>query len=525
MATKLRVVGVLLLVVGGGLGAFALTSGRGGARGEPTCRMQVKDRVITGAYKSYGLKDCVVPMWLAKTVFRNGTDGRITKLKFRYKLGEYADWTSWHQYEAVDPTQTVVDLYHPILSSACAKLTSRAPAEIQMECEYLDPAGKKQEIQETKQITLLGRHEFVFSDLTAEERTAAFQDFDTYSPLLAAWVSRQDDPVSRLASMANKKAGGVGASTDDESCIKVMKELYDIMRTIRISYQHPQALADPSMSYDVKLVQSLQYPRDTIQKRSGTCIDLAILYAALLNSVNITPYLVSMDGHCFPIGQTPSGRLIPVEATGVGDGGAKSMNFAQAIESGMKTWNKVNENGRFNLVNLRECWVNGVSNPELEPLPADILEKWGVVALVDGADEGGERRQVGPTPPPPPPPQSIAGQWVYSITAPNGMVAQGQFQIAMQGNQVALIATSAYQMQGPDGMMHQFTERNDFTGTLTGQMLVVTCNNAVYTMDGMQVPPQGLPLRMTMAVAADGRSMRGQVVNSMGMMAGITAQR
>ncbi len=529
MASKLRVVGVLLLLVGIGLGVFALCGPR--AKGEVTCRMQAKDRLITGVYKSYGVKDCIVPMWLAKTVFRNGTNGRITKLRFRYKLGEYADWSPWHQYEAVDPTQTVVDLYHPILSSACARLTSRTPAELQMECEYLDPLGKKQERQETRQITLLGRHEFIFSDLTAEERTDSFQDLDTYSPLLAAWVSRQDDPVSRLASMANKRAGGIGASQDDESCLKVMRELYEIMRTIGISYQHPQALADPNMSYDSKLVQSLQYPRDTIQKRSGTCIDLAILYAALLNSVNIPPLLVSMDGHCFPMGQTPSGKLVPVEATGVGDGGANSMGFAQACESGMKTWNKVNQTGRFNVINVRDCWVNGVSNPELDPLPPDILEKWGITQLV----EGGGRPVVRPQPlappqgepeEPPPAQHPIAGRWTYFLTAQNGMVTQGQFQIAVQGTQVTIVATSSYRGPGPDGLVHQYAEQCNFFGTISGRNITAVCNNPTITLDGMQVPAQGLPWRLTLAVAADGRSMQGQVAYSIGgVTAAVSAQR
>ncbi|HUT35847.1 MAG TPA: transglutaminase-like domain-containing protein [Planctomycetota bacterium] len=526
MAKALRVLGIALLLLGGAAAVYSLVC-RARAQGDVSCRVQVKDRLITGVYKSYGLKDCLVPMWLAKTVFRNNTNGRITSLKFRYKLGEYSDWSAWHTYPAVDPTQTVVDLCHPILSSACAKLTSRTPAELQMECEYTDPCGAQQQIQDTKQITLLGRHEFIFSDMTAEERTGAFQDEDTLSPLLAAWVSRQDDPVSRLASMANRKAGGLGASQDDESCQRVMKELYDIMRTIHISYQHPQAMADPSMSYDLKLVQSLQYPRDTLQKRSGTCIDLAILYAALLNSVNIKPYLVSKDYHCFPIGQTPSGRFIPVEATGVGDGYAKSMTFLQAVESGTNTWKQVNRTGRFTLIDLRQCWVNGVSNPELEPLPADILEKWGIVQLVEGGNPAVRPpvRDPDVTPPPPPPPgTTLTGRWTVTITAANGATSQGQFDIKHQGNQVAIVASFAYQMQGPDGLMHQCAEQYNFAGTIAGANLAAQCNSAVWTLDGQQVPPQGLPLRLAL-VLADARSMRGQMGNSMGTVVTIQAQR
>ncbi len=45
----------------------------------------------------------------------------------------YSEWCSWHNYAAVDPTQTVVDLYYPTFTDACARLTSRAPTELQLE--------------------------------------------------------------------------------------------------------------------------------------------------------------------------------------------------------------------------------------------------------------------------------------------------------------------------------------------------------------------------------------------------------
>ena len=537
MKHGLRFGGIGMLLMGAILAVIALVAGLKEPVGELTYEMRFKDRVISGVYKVYGVEDCPVPMWLAKTVFRNNMNGRVTDLKVRYKISEYSDWCSWHNYVAVDPTQTVVDLYHPIFTSACARLSSRAPAELQMEGEYTDPGGHKHQISETRRLAILGRHEFIFSDLTAEERTAAFQDEDTYSPLLAAYVSRSDDPVARLASMANKKAGGLGASSSDEDCIKVMAALYEIMRTIHISYQHPASVVDEKMSYDSKLVQSLQYPRDTIEKRSGTCIDLAIFYATMLNSVNIQPYLVSMDGHCFPIGRTPSGKLVPVEATGVGDGYAKSMDFEQAVKSGVETWQKVNQNGRFNLVDIRKCWMDGIANPELETLPPDILEKWGIVDLVEGSGHtalAGLGR-VAPSqiaapraPVSPNIPQTaiaVAGRWVYTVTNPDGRVINGQMQISGQGAQLQLTAMAAYQLIGADGRTHQFREQNIFVGGLSGRNLVAQCSNATYMMDGFQVPPQGLPLQLNLAVSPDGRTMQGQVSNAMGIVAAVVAQR
>ncbi|MDA8306681.1 MAG: hypothetical protein M0Z81_07635 [Deltaproteobacteria bacterium] len=506
MKSKLRFGGIGMMAVGAVLALIYFISGPKPVAGKCSLRMVAKEKVITGAYKTYAIKDAPLPLWLAKTVFHNGTAGRVTDLKIRYRVSEYTDWSSWHDYVAVDPDQTVVDLYYPIFTSACAKLTSRAPAELQMQTEYIDGAGGKHRESETRRIWMLDRHEFIFSDLTSEERTGSFQDQNTYAPLLAAWVSRGDDVVSRLAAIANKKAGGLGASTDDESCIKVMASLYEIMRTIHISYQHPPALIDPSLSYDIKLVQSLQYPRDTIQKRSGTCIDLAILYAAMLNSVNIQPYLVVIDGHCFPMAKTPGGKLIGVETTGVGDGYAKSMDFARAVESAAKTLKKVAASGRFVIVDLREEWTSGIPNPELDPLPPNILEEWGIMALLE--------TPAGTTAAPE---AAIEGWWAYSLTTLDGRVVNGQIVVRQEEGGLLIIATASYRLRGADGIMHRVRERNVFQGLMQGQNVSAECNSAIYTLDGVQVQAQGLPLRLDLVLGDGGQTMQGRISNNMGM--------
>jgi hypothetical protein len=533
----LRVAGGVLIALGIVLGILAFILGPQAPKGEFTLDLKIKDHVISGAYKAYGSQNCPVPMWLAKSVFRNQTDARITNLRVRYRVAEYAesDWSNWHQYAAVDPGQTVVDLYYPIFTAQTARLTSRAPADMHLEYEYTDVRGRKSQLTESRRLTMLSRYEFIFSDMMAEERTAAFQDQDTCYPLLAAWVSRSDEEVvGRLASLANKKAGGLGASSDDESCIKVLAQLYEMMRTIHISYQHPQGLQDPTMSYDIKSVQSLQYPRDTIQKRSGTCIDLAILMAALMNSVNIEPILVSMDGHCFPMARLPQSRkFLPVEATCVGDGYENSKDFVEANKSALETWNRITRNGRYNLVDVRACWAMGVANPELDPLPADVLEKWGLMQLAEGGAPAEARRPAeerrpvaGPRATPSPAGQvQVAGRWGCTITMPTGQSANGICMVVAQGNQVQMTFMFAYQQMGQDGMMHQVQEQNPFQGTITGLNIQAICQQAQVTIDGAPMAAQGVPFRIALAVSPDGSNMQGQFANALGITASISLVR
>ena len=65
--------------------------------------------------------------------------------------------------------------------------------------------------------------------------------------------------------------------------------------------------------------QDIKYPRDVLRAKSGTCIDLAILYATLAESVGMHAYLMLVPGHCFSVVNV-SGQMIAVENTGLGGG-------------------------------------------------------------------------------------------------------------------------------------------------------------------------------------------------------------
>jgi len=529
MEKRLRLVGtgfgvlsaVLLIVAlvqpGGGRVA---TAGGKTVGGDLTCGVRVREKLISGAYKVYGLKDQPVSLWLAKTVFRNDTGGIVRDLRVRYRLGEYADWCSWEVYPQMVPTQTAVDLYHPILASACAKLTSRTPGELAIEYEYTDPGGQRRTVRKNERLTLLGRREFYFTDLKSDERTGSFQDFARNAPLLAAWVTASDAAVTGLAGLANERARGVGAATGEKACLGVMAELYEILRTIGITYQSPAHQVERDQTFDMMLIQTLQYPRDTIRKRSGTCIDLAMLYAAMMHSVGIRPLLVTLDGHCFPIGVTPGGSHVPVETTCVGGGGRDSLDFANAVKIARKQWTGLQKTGRFVVVDCQQCWSMGISCPELDPLPADILDRW---KITDQVRRAGARTPTPPTVPnpggnvPQPTPARLAGgNWGFTITQLDGSRLQGNAQVAVQNGQVRIVYVLAYQVTGYDGQPHQAREQNTFAGTLQGRQLVAQCRQAVWTLDAQPVQPQGLPYTVRLAVAADGRSAQGAVTNATG---------
>lgn len=131
-------------------------------------------------------------------------------------------------------------------------------------------------------------------------------------------------------------------------------------------------LQDPSNPYQetsgtTDFVDYLQYPRETLQRKSGDCDDLVGLYAALLESIGLRTMTVAVPGHMFLIfspgylpGTAPDGLAdlfvehdgtlwVPVEVTRVGS------PFMQAWESGVKSYRLWTGKG-LTLMDIRQAW-------------------------------------------------------------------------------------------------------------------------------------------------------------------------
>ena len=59
------------------------------------------------------------------------------------------------------------------------------------------------------------------------------------------------------------------------------------------------AICDHNSAENVAAVDYLQYPRDTLARKSGDCDDLSILYCSLLQALDIDTAFVTTPGHIF----------------------------------------------------------------------------------------------------------------------------------------------------------------------------------------------------------------------------------
>jgi len=344
---------------------------------ELSLSLKCKPRLMPATYKVYGNPDIFEgSMWVAKAIFKNTGESNIHNLKVSYKLGEYSDWSIPNRYSLIVPGGYAVDLYYPVISSKVTQLLTRTPVDVRVKYEYRDEEGNEYEDVSGERLEILGINQMEFCNFTKEEVTGSWAEYFSNSPLMAAWVTHLDSPVKTLAGMVSRLAGGVPTMFDRESAIKFCKTLYDLEVANGLAYQTPSGfLVEYMPGQDVK------YPRDVLRDKSGTCVDLAILYASVCQAVGLQTILVFIPGHCFPVIILPNGELLPVECTAISGVAVnkpqiKSLSFDEAVKLGYENIQKL-QMGQFYEVNVQKMQQQGLVSPELPNLETDILERWG----------------------------------------------------------------------------------------------------------------------------------------------------
>lgn len=405
--------------------------------------IEVRPELMGCLYKIYG-NPKFSNLWVARAVFRNRGTTTIQDFRVRFRLPEYSSWSGWKQSRIVYPSQTVVEVFYPIVAHTVRDLTSATPASLEIEWSYKGPDGQLVEETDSRRLSVLGLNEVIFSNLPSDECTNWFESFNL-SPLIgASFVSHNDPIIQQFCGMAAKMAGGVAASSSNENAITFMKGVYDLMCANQIKYHTPPGLFDKAVRQHVK------FGRDVLRNRAGTCIDLAILYASTCEAGGLAPCLVMIPGHCFPAIKLPQGGIQAVEATVVsGTNDGQMVPFEKAAQIGQKELAEAVQNGLFYLVDIQKLRKDGVPTPELPGLATSALVDWGIkapdqqqtVPVAQPPQQGFVPAQNGQAPQPAPQP-NVAMQPVQAPDGSFAMAVPGNW-IVQWGNQQGVTMLNA----------------------------------------------------------------------------------
>lgn len=359
---KLVLVVMLVVLMAGSGTLFVIAITRPSASYDPSkvkldVKLDTREQILTCAYKIYG--DDEQEMWIAKTRIKNVGKIPVYDFKIRYKVGDYTDWTSGEDYPEICPGETVRDYCWAVLDGdEVNKITTKTPVELIMKYEY---RGLEKPTEDYQKIFLLGKNDFVFSSLREEDMLTFADGFDNYL-FVAAFIT-PNEPTTKA--FANALSGGLETVTNDNDALQAFLRCFTYMRNHGVKY-----IQEPAGFWTGTEAQYIQYPKDTLDRRSGTCIDLAITMAALMEAVGVRSYVALIPGHAIPLVELPSsGQLFAIESTFIDKEYALShfqgltspeVTPEECLTVAQQQLQEAESTGQLILVDPEYWWKNGV---------------------------------------------------------------------------------------------------------------------------------------------------------------------
>jgi tetratricopeptide (TPR) repeat protein len=185
----------------------------------------------------------------------------------------------------------------------------------------------------------------------------------------AAYVTSDDPVVTSFAREACWPIARAENNAFENRNIGFAAAIFDALGSRGVAYVPDPNSPFQSVSQAAGAIDNVQYPRQTLARRSGDCDDSSVLVAALLENVGVPTRLVDVPGHLFVLAGTgihERNRLalgideglyvveadqvwIPLETTAISKG------FAQAWKEGSDAYVSWASRGRVSTVAVEEA--------------------------------------------------------------------------------------------------------------------------------------------------------------------------
>ena len=355
--------------------------------------------IFASAYKYYEAHPA------GKVVIRNNTDNVYPRIKLSFAIKEFMDYPTEIEIEQVPARQQVEVQLKPVFSNKILDVTENTAVQSELALTY-HIAGEPRKVTRSFPVTLYERHAMVW-DQKAK---------------LGAFVTPKDPPLSDFSRSVIRNY--VDAYPNLPQSVVYARALYGALGVLGLKY-----IVDPTSPFQEFSEKSgsadyLQYPRDTLARKSGDCDDLSVLFTASLENIGIATAFVDVPGHVFILFNTGVREKdkavlgfrdellvthegwvwIPVEMTMVGS------SFTRAWSKGAEEYRDWSAKGKAEIVNTQKAWelfkpvtlpstdtrAAKVSREEIEARFKDELEGLGTQRLANLSAEYLQRLKKDP---------------------------------------------------------------------------------------------------------------------------------
>lgn len=313
--------------------------------------------VFSNTYKLYE-EDGV-----GKIRLSNNTDKPIASIKVSFVLKNVMDFPTEIKIDQLLPGQSEEVTLKAVFNNTILTISEDSSVQALIEASYYEN-GAQLVYGKNSTVKVYDKHR-----LTWDERGR-----------YAAFITPKDPPIMNFVRAA------VTQFQDAKDQAQLAAVVFDALGVYGLTY-----LPDPANPYQVSsgktdAVDYIQYPRETLRRKSGDCDDLVAVYSAALESLGIYTLVVEVPGHMFMMFSTGidagtdaytnndlyviyNGKLwIPVETTIVGS------SFIKAWELGAKNYYQWQNKG-LTLLDVHASW--GTFKPATLPESTQVAMEIG----------------------------------------------------------------------------------------------------------------------------------------------------
>ena len=295
----------------------------------------------------------------------NNTDKPLDNVKVSFVLKNVMDYPTETKIEQILPGKSVEIKLKAVFNNTILTISEDSSVQALIEASYFEN-GAQVVYSKSSTVKIYDKHR-----LTWDERGR-----------YAAFITPKDPPIINFA---RSIATQVSDAKDE---VQLAAVVFDALGVAGLTY-----LPDPTNPYQITsgktdTIDYIQYPRETLRRKSGDCDDLVAIYSAALESMGIYTLVIEVPGHMFMMfasgieaeadGYTNNdlyvihnGKLwIPVETTVIGS------SFIKAWELGAANYYKWKNKG-MTLLDVHESWntFKPATLPESTQKPLDISVK------------------------------------------------------------------------------------------------------------------------------------------------------
>lgn len=352
------------------------------------------DDLFSAHYKYYSR----VPA--GRVIIRNNGASPVQKLKVSFAIQGYMDYPSETSIAELHTMEQKEVSFLATFNNRILEVTETTPIQAQVKLTYY--AGDKvMSFERNLPFKLFSRNTLRWDN---KERFAAF-------------ITPNDPPVLDFARGVAIPFSEAHHGAPWPGSIVTAWSVFSGLGTYGIAYAPRPNNPYDRVSLDSSTVDSLQFARETLTRKSGDCADVVALLASALESLTVTTCALDAPGHLFLMfdtGETQREALgvsesmlvfyagtwwIPLEATMLGS------PFMDAWKKGAEEYRRWSAQGKLHPIDIHQAWKtfepatlpetsSGVKAPGREAIEEKFLGDWKAMAELKWQTVTAEAKQA-----------------------------------------------------------------------------------------------------------------------------------